>query len=228
MSVVNKQQLALAAFTGVIIGAVASYAVFSASYHDHSQSQQQQLVQLQQDNQAQLQQVEQLQQQQQQLLMQIDQLSAQKKQQETEQKQLTAQVAELKQEKKQAVKTIAVQKDKADDLAEVNEKLEKQTELQASMLDKSRQLFDKEDQLKQDLAKLQSTQQKLTAQVDKLTKACELFKQGQSWETKSDACKKQTLGEQQSHKLQLQIDEKQQELQKTQAMITSLGLEQKE
>jgi hypothetical protein len=71
-------------------------------------------------------------------------------------------------------------------LAELDRKLS----LQTTMFDRARELFKKEEQLKLELEKLFAEQLTLAPQAEKLNNDCNLFLEGKSWETRTDACER--------------------------------------
>ncbi|MGR5449053.1 chromosome partitioning protein ParA [Vibrio sp. PNB22_2_2] len=71
-----------------------------------------------------------------------------------------------------------------------NDKLNRQADMQATMFERSREVFRKEMQITQELALLEKEREALLPKIDTLKKECDVFLEGKSWDVKSDACDK--------------------------------------
>lgn len=71
-----------------------------------------------------------------------------------------------------------------------NDKLNRQADMQATMFERSREVFRKELQISQELESLEKERQALLPKVETLKKECDVFLEGKSWDVKSDACDK--------------------------------------
>ena len=71
-----------------------------------------------------------------------------------------------------------------------NDKLNRQADIQATMFERSREVFRKELQISQELESLEKEHQALMPKIEKLKKECDVFLEGKSWDVKSDACDK--------------------------------------
>lgn len=71
-----------------------------------------------------------------------------------------------------------------------NDKLNRQADMQATMFERSREVFRKELQVSQELESLEKERQALMPKIEKLKKECDVFLEGKSWDVKSDACDK--------------------------------------
>lgn len=71
-----------------------------------------------------------------------------------------------------------------------NDKLNRQADMQATMFERSREVFRKELQISQELESLEKERQALMLKIEKLKKECDVFLEGKSWDVKSDACDK--------------------------------------
>ncbi|YCO05014.1 chromosome partitioning protein ParA [Vibrio sp. VNB-15] len=71
-----------------------------------------------------------------------------------------------------------------------NDKLNRQADMQATMFERSREVFKKEMQISQDLESLEKERESLLPKIEKLKKECDVFLDGKSWDVKSDACDK--------------------------------------
>ncbi|AYO14346.1 chromosome partitioning protein ParA [Vibrio owensii] len=71
-----------------------------------------------------------------------------------------------------------------------NDKLNRQADMQATMFERSREVFRKELQISQELKSLEKERQALLPKIETLKKECDVFLEGKSWDVKSDACDK--------------------------------------
>jgi hypothetical protein len=71
-----------------------------------------------------------------------------------------------------------------------NDKLNRQADMQATMFERSREVFKKEMQISQDLDALEKERKSLLPKIETLKKECDVFLEGKSWDVKSDACDK--------------------------------------
>ena len=137
---------------------------------------------------------------------------------------LTAEIEKLKQNKKSVENTLAVQKKKSVTLKTENKELAKTTELQSGLYQQSHELFSKQETLQKDIAKMSTTRDKLVVQTKNFTEQCKLFKEGTSWDPKSDSCDNEKLAIDQTKKLNNSLSNKQKELNEVQALIKKLGI----
>ncbi|MGR5238642.1 chromosome partitioning protein ParA [Vibrio alfacsensis] len=82
------------------------------------------------------------------------------------------------------------QTDKLNTTKTQNDKLSRQADMQATMFERSREVFRKEMQIAQELASLEKEREALLPKIDTLKKECDVFLEGKSWDVKSDACDK--------------------------------------
>ncbi|WP_045493254.1 hypothetical protein [Vibrio hyugaensis] len=82
------------------------------------------------------------------------------------------------------------QMDKLSSTKTENDKLNRQADMQATMFERSREVFKKEMQISQDLESLEKERESLLPKIEKLKKECDVFLEGKSWDVKSDACDK--------------------------------------
>ncbi|EKM27505.1 chromosome segregation ATPase [Vibrio sp. HENC-03] len=71
-----------------------------------------------------------------------------------------------------------------------NDKLNRQADMQATMFERSREVFRKELQISKELESLEKERQALLPKIETLKKECDVFLEGKSWDVKSDACDK--------------------------------------
>ncbi|MDV6251185.1 chromosome partitioning protein ParA [Vibrio sp. EA2] len=82
------------------------------------------------------------------------------------------------------------QSDKINTAKSENEKLTRQSGMQATMLERSREVFQKELKVSQELESLEKERETLLPKINKLKKECDVYLEGKSWDVKSDACNK--------------------------------------
>lgn len=82
------------------------------------------------------------------------------------------------------------QKNKLSSSKNENDKLNRQADMQATMFERSREVFRKELQISQELESLEKEREALLPKIEKLKKECDVFLEGKSWDVKSDACDK--------------------------------------
>ncbi|OEF24109.1 hypothetical protein [Vibrio rumoiensis] len=214
---INKLHVSIAAVVGIILGSSVTFAALNSG----AQQQTAQQVELSQKNEQLRSDIQQLQS----TLDENKQSASQTSQQQQEAIQaLTQELNQLKDQKKKVEKTLVVQKKKAVTLKTENKELAKTTELQSDLYDQSHELFEKQTTLEDQVAKLSTTRDKLATQNEKFAKECKLFKEGTSWDPKSDSCDKEKLATEQLVKLNTSITKKTQELADVNALISKLGV----
>ncbi|WP_117235386.1 chromosome partitioning protein ParA [Vibrio maerlii] len=72
-----------------------------------------------------------------------------------------------------------------------NDKLVQQADMQASMFERSREIFQREFKIKYELEALRTERDELRPKISQLKKDCDVFLSGKSWDAKTDACDKQ-------------------------------------
>ncbi|HAS7002090.1 chromosome partitioning protein ParA [Vibrio parahaemolyticus] len=105
-------------------------------------------------------------------------------------KKLQAQLTEVEKVNLSLESQVKQQHDKLSSSKTENEKLTRQADMQATMFERSREVFQKELKISQDLEALEKEREKLLPKIDKLKKECDVFLEGKSWDVKSDACDK--------------------------------------
>ncbi|USD66654.1 chromosome partitioning protein ParA [Vibrio sp. SCSIO 43136] len=105
-------------------------------------------------------------------------------------KELETTVTELEKVNLDQEKLIAEQKSQLEAFDKSNRQLNRQADLQASMFERSREVFQREMLIKQEMETLQTERKTLLPQVDKLKNECDVFLEGASWDASSNACDK--------------------------------------
>ncbi len=85
---------------------------------------------------------------------------------------------------------IKKQSEKINTTKSENEKLTRQSDIQATVLERSREVFQKELKISQELESLEKEREQLVPKITKLKKDCDLYLEGTSWDVKSDVCSK--------------------------------------
>ncbi|WP_375749951.1 chromosome partitioning protein ParA [Vibrio sp. HN007] len=69
--------------------------------------------------------------------------------------------------------------------------LNKQGEMQAIVLERSRELFQRELSIKQELDKLQAEREQILPKLERYKKECDIYLDGKSWDASKESCDKQ-------------------------------------
>ncbi|HBV78014.1 MULTISPECIES: hypothetical protein [Vibrio] len=214
---INKIHVSIAMVIGIILGSSVTYAALKSNTQLSTTLQ----VQLSQENDELQSEVQKMQED----LDQQKQSSLQASQEQQDQiESLTQELSQLNEQKKKVEKTLVVQKKKAVELKTEKKELEKTAELQNDLYDKSHELFEKQTALEAQVNKLSITYDKLASQTEKFTKECKLFKEGTSWDPKSDSCDKEKLAKEQLGKLRTSIAKNKKDLVDVNALIEKLGV----
>lgn len=116
------------------------------------------------------------------------------------------------------------QKQQLTDVNSQNNRLNRQTDMQVTMLERSRELFQQELKVKQELEALEQERESLVPKITKLKKECDLFLEGTSWDAKSDSCDKQDEASSRLSQVEQMIRVHQLDLKQINALSEQLGL----
>ncbi|MFG0607305.1 chromosome partitioning protein ParA [Vibrio mimicus] len=105
-----------------------------------------------------------------------------------------------------------------------NNQLNRQADMQATMLERSRELFQRELKIKQELETLQKERDTLVPQVKALKKECDIYLEGKSWDAKSDACDKQDAANSRISQIDQLIRVHQMDLEEIKSLSEEIGL----
>lgn len=105
-----------------------------------------------------------------------------------------------------------------------NSRLNHQADMQAVLLDRSRELFQKELKVKQEMEQLQKEQQQLVTTIKSLKKECDIYLKGQSWDAKSDACDRQDEANSRLSQVEQMLRVHQMDLEQIKALSEEMGL----
>ncbi|MCL9781259.1 chromosome partitioning protein ParA [Vibrio sp. S4M6] len=104
---------------------------------------------------------------------------------------LKTQVTEVEKVNMSLEEQVAAQKQKLEASQKTVSKLDKQADMQATMFEHAKELFQKELKVKQELSALEKEREQLVPKVAALKKECSLYLAGTSWNATSDSCDKQ-------------------------------------
>ncbi|CAM3714852.1 phosphodiesterase [Vibrio aerogenes CECT 7868] len=135
------------------------------------------------------------------------------------------QMAALKQEKEALETRLKTQVQQINQVTERNDKLNRQTGLQASLFERSRELFQREFKIKQSLESLQKEQDELIKKEKALKKECNDYLEGSSWDARSDACTQQDATNERLGKVRQLIRVHQMDLKQIQSIADELGVD---
>ncbi|ERM56595.1 chromosome segregation ATPase [Vibrio mimicus CAIM 1883] len=105
-----------------------------------------------------------------------------------------------------------------------NNQLNRQTDMQATMLERSRELFQRELKIKQELEALQKERDSLVPKVKVLKKECDIYLDGKSWDAKSDSCDKQDEANSRISQIDQMIRVHQMDLEEIKSLSEEIGL----
>ncbi|SJN58361.1 Ribonuclease Y [Vibrio ruber DSM 16370] len=138
---------------------------------------------------------------------------------------LNGKIEQLAQEKAELAKQLSTEKSKITQVNKVNNRLNHQADLQATMFERSRELFQKELKVKQSLESLEKERETLQQKKKELKKECDLYLQGTSWDAHSDACDQQDAANERLGKVNQLIKVNQMDLKEIQALAKDLGID---
>ncbi|MDR9827919.1 chromosome partitioning protein ParA [Vibrio sp. FNV 38] len=105
-----------------------------------------------------------------------------------------------------------------------NAQLNRQADMQVLMLERSRELFQRELSIKTELAQLEDKRDELIPSLKQLKKDCDLFLEGTSWDVKSDACDKQDELNSQLSQVNQMIQVHRMDLEEIEAIAKDIGV----
>lgn len=117
------------------------------------------------------------------------------------------------------------QKKELADAAKTNNKLNYQADMQVTLLERSRELFQRELKVKQELEALMQERQELEPKLETLKTECNTYLDGTSWDAKSDSCDKQDEANSRISQINQMIRVHQMDLEQIKAISEQMGLE---
>ncbi|ELE2166548.1 chromosome partitioning protein ParA [Vibrio fluvialis] len=151
-------------------------------------------------------------------------LNEQTEQHKTNLSKLEKQITELEKVNATLESELSEQKDALAAADAKNSKLNRQADMQATMFERSRELFQKELKIKQEMEAMQKERDALVPQVKSLKKECDIYLEGKSWDAKSDACDKQDEANSRISQLDQMIRVHQMDLEQIKLLSEEIGL----
>ncbi|MBY7825134.1 chromosome partitioning protein ParA [Vibrio fluvialis] len=151
-------------------------------------------------------------------------LNEQTEQHKTNLSKLEKQITELEKVNATLESELSEQKDALAAADAKNSKLNRQADMQATMFERSRELFQKELKIKQEMEAMQKERDALVPQVKSLKKECDIYLEGKSWDAKSDACDKQDEANSRISQLDHMIRVHQMDLEQIKSLSEEIGL----
>ncbi|ELO1811972.1 chromosome partitioning protein ParA [Vibrio fluvialis] len=151
-------------------------------------------------------------------------LNEQTEQHKTNLSKLEKQITELEKVNATLESELSEQKDALAAADAKNSKLNRQADMQATMFERSRELFQKEMKIKQEMEAMQKERDALVPQVKSLKKECDIYLEGKSWDAKSDACDKQDEANSRISQLDQMIRVHQMDLEQIKSLSEEIGL----
>ncbi|MCG9597659.1 chromosome partitioning protein ParA [Vibrio sp. Isolate25] len=137
---------------------------------------------------------------------------------------LRSEVSELEKVNLSLEEQLNQQKQKIAEANRENNQLNRQADMQATMFERSRELFQQELKVKQELEALEKEREELEPKIKQLKKDCDLYLAGTSWEAKSDSCDKQDEANSRLSQVNQMIRVHQMDLKQMKALTDELGL----
>ncbi|EGU32829.1 chromosome segregation ATPase [Vibrio scophthalmi] len=138
---------------------------------------------------------------------------------------MNTQVAELEKANLSLEEQLNGQKQQLADANKANNKLNYQANMQVTLLERSRELFQRELQVKQELEALMQERQELEPKLEALKTECDTYLDGTSWDAKSDSCDKQDEASSRISQINQMIRVHQMDLEQIKTIAEQLGME---
>lgn len=137
---------------------------------------------------------------------------------------LKSQIAELEKVNLSLEEQVNQQKTKIAAADQQNVQLNRQADMQATMFERSRELFQQELKVKMELEALQKEREQLQPKIVALKKQCDAYLKGTSWDAKSDSCDKQDEANSRLSQINQMITVYKMDLEQMKALSEQLGL----
>ncbi|MGC9493913.1 chromosome partitioning protein ParA [Vibrio genomosp. F10] len=105
-----------------------------------------------------------------------------------------------------------------------NNRLNRQADIQATMFERSRELFQKELRIKQEVEGLETEREKLLPVIESLKAQCDIYLEGTSWDVTSDSCDKQDEANSRLSQVEQMLQVHRMDLEQIKALSDDLGL----
>lgn len=137
---------------------------------------------------------------------------------------LQSQIAELEKVNLSLEEQVASQKQSLSQASQQNAQLNRQADIQATLFERSRELFQQELKVKMELEALEKEREQLLPKIDALKADCDAYLEGTSWDAKSDSCDKQDEANSRLSQINQMIKVHQMDLQQMKELAEQLGL----
>ncbi len=137
---------------------------------------------------------------------------------------LTEQTTELEKVNLSLESQVQQLRDELAVMQENNQKLERQVDMQTSLFARSRELFQREVTVAQELEKLQLEREELMPKIASFKKACDVYLKGNSWDSKSDSCDKMDEANSRVSHIDQMVEVYRLDLKQIQSISEELGL----
>ncbi|KII75724.1 hypothetical protein [Vibrio renipiscarius] len=138
---------------------------------------------------------------------------------------MSTQVAALEKVNLSLEERIEGQKTQIAQAEKTNNKLNYQADMQVTLLERSRELFQRELKVKDELKALLEERETLEPKLKTLKEACDTYLDGTSWDAKSDSCDKQDEATSRISQIDQMIRVHQMDLEQINAISEKMGLE---
>ncbi|RQW63607.1 chromosome partitioning protein ParA [Vibrio viridaestus] len=155
-----------------------------------------------------------------------EQIEKLKQQQDEKVSQLQDKLKQLESQKQQLDKKVSSKDSELKTAESKNQKLNQKADMQASVFERSRELFQKELTVKQELEKLEKEKADLNKKLKVFKTECDAYLNGTSWDAHSDACDKQDEANSRISQVDQLIRVHQMDLKQIKALTNDLGLDQ--
>lgn len=139
-------------------------------------------------------------------------------------KQFQQQIAELEKMNLTLEEQVEAQKSEIEAITNSNRQLNRQADMQATMFERSRELFQQELKVQLALEELEKERELLEPKIEALKSECDAYLEGTSWEAKSDSCDRQDEANSRLSQVNQMIRVHQLDLKQMQALSEQLGL----
>ncbi|NOH98952.1 chromosome partitioning protein ParA [Vibrio sp. 99-70-13A1] len=116
------------------------------------------------------------------------------------------------------------QKQAIEQTAKENQSLNRQADMQATMFDRSRELFRKELQIAQALEALEQERDRIEPNLATLKNECDVYLEGTSWDAKSDSCDRYDAANSRLSDIRQMIQVHNMDLRQIKSLIEEIGL----
>ncbi|MDN3609822.1 chromosome partitioning protein ParA [Vibrio ostreicida] len=135
-----------------------------------------------------------------------------------------AQVTELEKVNMSLEEQVTQQKQQIDKASKENGQLNRQADMQVTMFERSREIFQQELKVKQELESLTKEREALVPKISSLKEECDLYLEGKSWDARSNACDLQDESNSRLSQVNQMIRVHQMDLKQMKALSKELGL----